>query len=138
MGVRLAASHELAARMPCYPSRHNVRCHPLTINLHLLINHERRGSILTTQSHHRWNKLILADRRHVTACSSRRRKVGRNRLASVAKKAVQSSYRQTNATSGDPNTHSITSSARPISVFGTLRPSVFAVFRLMARLIFVA
>ena len=25
------------------PSRHNVRCHPLTINLHLLINHERRG-----------------------------------------------------------------------------------------------
>jgi hypothetical protein len=47
--------------MLCYPSRHNVRCHPLTINLHLLINHERRGSILTTQSHHRWNKLILAD-----------------------------------------------------------------------------
>ena len=42
------------------------------------------------------------------------------------------------ANSGQPNTHSITSSARPISVFGTLRPSVFAVFRLMARLIFVA
>ena len=33
--------------------------------------------------------------------------------------------------------HSINSSARPISVFGTLRPSALAVLRLIARLYFV-
>ena len=34
--------------------------------------------------------------------------------------------------------HSITSSARPISVFGTLRPSALAVLRLMTSSYFVA